>query len=59
MKKIEKVDDFSGSGQCHHAAGMITGFGMALLSVPVSPMNIALGAVSLGVGALSLAACKW
>jgi hypothetical protein len=61
MKKLElcQMEKVQGGGRCESAAGTIMGFGLALLSAPVTPLNIAVGIVATSVGAIGATGCPW
>ncbi len=60
MKKIEilSVEQIQGGGPCNAVAGAILFFGFGAASVP-TPITWALGAVSIGVGAIATYSCSW
>lgn len=61
MQKIDKnqMSSIEGSGRCEAVSGAILGFGLGVLAVPVTPLNIAVGIVASAVGALGAASCPW
>lgn len=56
--KISSVEQIEGGGPCNAVAGAILFFGIASATVP-TPITWALGAVSIGVGAIATYSCSW